>query len=178
MELSGPISAPSGTERDALLATLRERIVAFAASRVARDAAEDLAQEVLLVLHERYPEVERLEELLPLCFRILRFKLMAFYRKAGRRGEQVPLEDVPLADGAVSPELCAERQEISERLAAAIRQIGPRCKELLRLKLAGRTFPEIQAVFGAKSINTIYTWDFRCRKHLLELMGGSWTRPR
>jgi RNA polymerase sigma-70 factor (ECF subfamily) len=180
MELSRPISAPPGAERDALLAALRERIVAFAASRVARDAAEDLAQEVLLVLHERYPEVERLDELLPLCFRILRFKLMAFYRKADRRGEytQVPVEDASLADGGASPELCAERQEISERLAAAIRQIGPRCKQLLRLKLAGKTFPEIQAVFGVKSINTIYTWDFRCRKHLLELMGGSWTRPR
>ena len=27
---------------------------------------------------------------------------------------------------------------------------------------------------GAQSINTVYTWDFRCRKHLLELMGGDW----
>jgi RNA polymerase sigma-70 factor (ECF subfamily) len=27
---------------------------------------------------------------------------------------------------------------------------------------------------GAGSINTVYTWDFRCRQHLLELMGGSW----
>jgi len=24
------------------------------------------------------------------------------------------------------------------------------------------------------SINTIYTWDFRCRKKLLEKLGGSW----
>lgn len=24
------------------------------------------------------------------------------------------------------------------------------------------------------SINTIYTWDLRCRKQLLDLMGGSW----
>jgi RNA polymerase sigma-70 factor (ECF subfamily) len=24
------------------------------------------------------------------------------------------------------------------------------------------------------SINTVYTWDFRCRKNLLELMGGNW----
>jgi RNA polymerase sigma-70 factor (ECF subfamily) len=27
---------------------------------------------------------------------------------------------------------------------------------------------------GQSSINTIYTWDLRCRKQLLALMGGSW----
>ena len=39
---------------------------------------------------------------------------------------------------------------------------------------------EIFLVFGgslgARSINTIYTWDARCRKELLELMGGSWEK--
>jgi len=180
MELSRPASAPLRTGRDAILASLRERIVAFAASRVSRDAAEDLAQEVLLVLHERYPEVERLEDLLPLCFRILRFKMTALIRKAARRGEytQVPVDELPLADGAASPELRAQRREISARLATAVAELGERCKEMLRLKIEGKTFPEIQAAFGAKSINTIYTWAFRCRKHLLELMGGSWTGER
>jgi RNA polymerase sigma-70 factor (ECF subfamily) len=180
MEIVRPISEPVGSERDALLAALRERIVAFAACRVARDVAEDLAQDVLLVLQERYPEVVRLEDLVPLCFRILRFKMMALHRKTERRGErtQVPVDDLPLADGGASPELLAERVEISERLAAAMTQIGERCRKLLRLKLEGKTFPEIQVVFGAKSINTIYTWDFRCRKHLLELMGGSWSSRR
>jgi len=180
MERPGSISAPASTVRDALLASLRERMVAFAASRVSRDAAEDLAQEVLLVLHARYPDVEGPEELLPLCFRILRLKMMALQRKTARRGEytQVSVDEIPLADGSASPELSAERKEICGRLAAAVALLGPRCKELFRLKLAGKTFPEIQAVFGAKSINTVYTWDFRCRKHLLELMGGSWSRQK
>ena len=30
---------------------------------------------------------------------------------------------------------------------------------------------------GAGAINTIYTWDHRCRKNLLELMGGDWEKP-
>jgi len=47
----------------------------------------------------------------------------------------------------------------------------------MRLKLQGRTFPEIQKIMGVKSVNTVYTWDSRCRKHLLELMGGDW-EPR
>jgi RNA polymerase sigma-70 factor (ECF subfamily) len=170
-----PATQRLGTERDAVLASLRERIVAFAASRLSRDVAEDLTQDVLLLIHEKYPEVERIEELVPLCLRILRFKMMAFYRKAQRRGEQVPADEYPLPDGGPSPEIAAERKEIADRLAVAVAKIGARCKELLRLKLEGRTFPEIRELMGARSINTVYTWDFRCRKHLLELMGGSWS---
>jgi RNA polymerase sigma-70 factor (ECF subfamily) len=46
----------------------------------------------------------------------------------------------------------------------------------MRLKLQGKTFPEIQKIMQAAAINTVYTWDHRCRKHLLELMGGDWER--
>lgn len=180
MELSRPMPATVGTARDAILRSLRERIVAFAASRLARDIAEDLAQDVLLVIHDKYPELDRLEDLVPLCFRILRFKMIALRRKSARRGEytQVSVDEVPIADDEVSPEVRLERKEIAGRLAEAVGQIGSRCRELLRMKLDGKTFAEIQAALGVKSINTIYTWDFRCRKHLLELMGGSWSGRR
>jgi RNA polymerase sigma-70 factor (ECF subfamily) len=176
MELSESPSVRAAADREQVLSRLRERIVAFAASRLSRDVAEDLAQEVLLLIHEKYGEVERLEELVPLCLRIVRYKMMDFHRKAGRRGErtQRPLDSVPLADPEPGPEALAARQEIGERLAAAVKRLGPRCKELLRLKLAGRTFSEIQVVLGAASINTVYTWDHRCRERLLALMGGSW----
>ena len=52
--------------------------------------------------------------------------------------------------------------------------LGDRCRELMRLKLQGKAFPEIQKIMGVAAINTIYTWDHRCRKNLLEAMGGSW----
>jgi len=67
-----------------------------------------------------------------------------------------------------------EKKEMLERLSQALAQLRGRCRELFRLKLQGRNFPEIQEVLGARSINTIYTWDFRCRKQLLEKLGGSW----
>ena len=41
------------------------------------DDAHDLAQEVLVLLHEKYSHVTRLEELVPLSFQILRFKLVS-----------------------------------------------------------------------------------------------------
>lgn len=171
-----PAPGKTAGEREETLARLRERIVAFAASRISRDAAEDLAQEVLLVVHEKYGQVERLEELLPLGLRILRFKMMGLYRKSERRGEysQAQVDDMPLADGAPSPEARLARKENAERIAAAVRRLGERCREMLRMKLEGRTFEEIRERFGAASINTVYVWDHRCRKHLLELLGGSW----
>ncbi len=169
-----PATERPETVRESVLAALRERIVAYAASRLLRDVAEDLAQEVLLVIHEKYHEVRDAEELLPLSMQILRYKMMAHYRKSERHGDEVPVEDYPLAGDGDSPEEYARKREISERLAAAVKKLGAECRKLMRLKLEGRTFPEIQTLLGARSINTVYTWDFRCRKHLLELMGGGW----
>jgi RNA polymerase sigma-70 factor (ECF subfamily) len=57
-------------------------------------------------------------------------------------------------------------------------QLGDRCRELMRLKLAGNSFPEIQKIMGVSAINTVYTWDHRCRKNLLELMGGHWEQGK
>ena len=166
--------------RDEVLEKLRERIVRFAASHLSRDAAEDLAQEVLMLLHEKYAHLELLEDLVPLSLRIVRFKLMGLRRKAARRGEsrQISIEDIPLPDLDASPSDHFERKELAEGLTRAISQLGERCRQLLRLKLQGKTFPEIQKIMGVEAINTVYTWDHRCRKRLLELMGGSWVRMK
>lgn len=162
--------------RDEILERLRERIVAFAASRMGRETAEDLAQEVLVVLEEKYTHVTELGELLPLSLQIVRFKMAGARRKSLRRGEagQVSIDELQVASMAANPEEQARRRESIERLTAAVQKLGERCRELFRLKLLGRSFAEIQEHFGAASINTVYTWDARCRKNLLEMMGGRW----
>jgi len=133
-----------------------------------------------MLLHEKYIHLDRVEDLLPLSLQITRFKIMALRRKAVRHGEytQVSVTDIPLPDLTASPADQMERKETLERLSRAVGQLGERCRELIRLKLQGKTFPEIQKILGAAAINTIYTWDHRCRKHLLELMGGDWERPQ
>jgi RNA polymerase sigma-70 factor (ECF subfamily) len=177
---SGSVENAAAGSRDEILRKLRERIVSFAASRIQRDAAEDLAQEVLILLHEKYGRLDRLEDLLPLSLQIVRFKMMALRRKAQRRGEytQVPVDEIQIADDGTDPLAATEQREMKERLTAAIGQLGERCRKLLALKLEGKNFAEIQTIFGVGSINTIYTWDFRCRKNLLDLMGGSWEKGR
>ncbi|MGA2132173.1 MAG: sigma-70 family RNA polymerase sigma factor [Bryobacteraceae bacterium] len=163
-------------EREEILRKLRERIVAFAASHLSRDIAEDLAQEVLILLHEKYSQVERIEELVPLSLRIARFKIMSLRRKSQRHGEynQVSITDIQLPDLDADPSTLVERKLMIERLVQSVGQLGERCRQLMRLKLQGRSFGEIQKAMGAQSINTVYTWDFRCRQQLLDLMGGDW----
>lgn len=163
-------------DRNQILASLRERILAFATSRVSREHAEDLTQEVLVVLHEKYPAVTDLTELVPLAFQILRFKMLDAHRKAFRRGEynQESVEELPLADPGDDPVTQLDQQQRVNRLLAAIMQLGERCRELFKWKLEGKTFPEIQKIMEQQSINTIYTWDLRCRKQLLAAMDGSW----
>ena len=133
-----------------------------------------------MLLHEKYAHLESPADLLPLSLQIVRYKMMSWRRKAVRRGEytQVSIEEIPLPDLAASPADSLERKEMLERLETAVAQLGERCREMLRLKLEGRTFPEIQKIMGAAAINTVYTWDHRCRKHLLELMGGDWEQKK
>lgn len=163
-------------DRDAILAALRERILSFAASRLSRDHAEDLTQDVLTVLHAKYPHVTELTEMVPLAFQVLRFKMLDAHRKALRRGEynQASTDELPLADPGDDAVRQLERKETVERLLSALDRLGGRCRELFTWKLEGKSFPEIQRLMGQPSINTIYTWDLRCRKQLLDLMGGSW----
>lgn len=163
-------------DRDHILANLRERILAFATLRVSRAQAEDLTQEVLVVLHEKYLNVTDLTELVPLAFQVLRFKLLDAHRKSLRRGEynQESVDDLPLADPGDDPATQLDQKQRVDRLLAAMAQLGERCRRLFKWKLEGNSFPEIQKLMGQTSINTIYTWDLRCRKQLLNLMGGSW----
>jgi RNA polymerase sigma-70 factor, ECF subfamily len=166
--------------RDELFRQLRERILRFAASRVARDVAEDLSQEVLLLLATKYAALSAAEDLVPLAFRIVRFKIMGYRRKALRHGEIGPGSsgDHPAdwADPVTwhGPEEQLRRRELSDRLASAVQQLTGRCRTLLRLKLEGHRFADIQQAMGARTINTVYTWDARCRERLLQLMGGAW----
>ena len=133
-----------------------------------------------MLLHEKYAHLERPEDLLPLSLQIVRFKIMSLRRKTVRRGEytQVSITDIPLPDLDSSPADAFERKEMLERLTRAVSQLGDRCRELVRLKLQGKTFPEIQEIMGAGALNTVYTWDHRCRKNLLELMGGDWEKGK
>jgi len=165
----------AGVDRGALLSILRERIIGYAASRIGRDSAEDLAQDVLILLEEKYPQVDGIADLVPLSLQIARFKLAAIYRKSARRGEgsQVSVDEIQIPDLSQDTADEYERREMMGRLAGAIAQLPPRCREMIRWKLQGHNFDEIRKLLKLESINTVYSQDFRCRKQLIDLMGGT-----
>lgn len=140
--------------RDEMLGRLRERIVRFAASRLSREVAEDVAQEVLLLLHEKYAAVNGLGELMPLALEITRFKILSARRKVIRRGEhiQVSIDDLPLAGGDADPFDQAARREQLERLEAALQTLGERCRELFRLKLADTRFRRFRSGWASRRL--------------------------
>lgn len=133
--------------RDEILTILRERILAFATSRVQKDLAEDLTQEVLILLHEKYGRVTELTELVPLAFQVLRFKMLDTHRKSLRRGEynQNSVEDLPVATPGDDPATQLDQKQRVDRLVAAVAQLGERCRELFRWKLEETAFRRFSA---------------------------------
>ena len=143
----------------------------YATSRVGRDAAEDLAQDTLMLLNQKYAHLSSRDDLVPLAVRIMQFKIRTLRR--GNRPGEVPPDDVPIPDTAPGPETTAHFEELRRKLLTAIETLGPRCREIFSLKLLGYNFIEIKERMGANSIDTIYTWDFRCRKDLKKLTGAA-----
>ena len=84
------------------------------------------------------------------------------------RGRQALAE---LLDPAPSPERSAASQELADRLVVALAKLGDRCKGIFRLKLDGKKFTEIAEILGVASVNTVYTWDHRCRQRLRRELG-------
>ena len=127
-----------------------------------------------MLLHTKYAATP-VEELLPLGIGIAWKMRAARWRKGRRRGEDSAVDpaDVPLTDPGPGPEERASMTELKGRLLQAVKRLSGRCREIVRLKLEERTFPEIADILRAK-LNTVYSWDHRCMGRLRELLGGSW----
>src|ERR1039458_9396581 len=110
--LQMPASQP---EREAVLALVRERIVSYAASRIGRDAAEDLAQEALMLLDGKYGHLESPDDLVPLGVTIMKFKMREFRRTAGAaHAAATPPRILDIPDDGPGPEEDAHYQELRE----------------------------------------------------------------
>ena len=139
------------------------------------------------MLHEKYPELDRIEDLLPLSLEIARLEDVGCAAqiqppRRGSRGQSGRCRCIDprrATSREEDPFEQASRRGTVARIEAALAEhLGERCRELFRLKLEGYTFPEIQDAAPVATLNTLYTWDFRCRKQLLERLGGSWEARR
>ena len=133
--------------------------------------AEDLVQETFVLLTTKYANVHEPEERVRLGIEILRKKRAAYFRKVRRHGEDgsVDPSDAGLEDQTPDPEELAHWQLLADRLRHAVAALTGRCREIVRLKLEERTFPEIAEIMKAK-LNTVYSWDHRCTERLRTLV--------
>jgi RNA polymerase sigma factor (sigma-70 family) len=161
-----------------VLQRVRERLLGFARRVLRPDVAEDLVQEVFVLLTTKYGHVHEPAERVRLGIAILRKKKAGHYRKERRRSEALAVDPVEadLATDDPDPEELAHRRLLQARVRLAVLRLSGRCRELVRLKLEDRTFVEIAEILKA-NVNTVYSWDYRCMERLRALVKDAEVRP-
>lgn len=161
----------SAVDRDALIALVRERIRGFATYLHWGDDAEDIANETVLVLLEKYGGIEAPEEILKIANQICVNLVLNLRRKRANK-RQVDLDTGIAASLGGDPETVASNRELKQLMLKAIEASDSRCKQLLRLKLEGATTEKIAEELKLNP-NAVHAAFFRCGKRLRAALGGS-----
>ncbi len=74
-----------------------------------------------------------------------------------RLRERIVAFAAALANPGDNPGTALERKEMLAQVIAAMTRLSPRCRQLFRWKLQGKSFAEIQSLLGQSSINTVYS---------------------
>lgn len=152
-----------------VLCAVRPLVLSYCRTRVAGlgpVTAEDVAQDVLIAVCTALPTYRPHRPFLAFVYGIARNKVADAYRAAARRPVE-PVAEVPewpsLDD---SPERRAIRREESEQLAALLRQVSPRQREVLLLRQGlGFSADEVAELLGS-SPNTVRVCQARALSRL------------
>jgi RNA polymerase sigma factor (sigma-70 family) len=167
------VSLNTQMSRDEKIKLIRERIVAFLQSLGAsRQDAEDIAQTVLMLLEDKYKDIEDLEILVAVAIQTARFKLWDLRRKAETKAAQygVSPDAVQLRANTLTPEDELLAKERTARLVEAIGRLDGGCRRLVELQRDNRIDTEIQEALGC-SAPQLYLRRHRCFATLRKLLG-------
>ena len=110
------------------------------------DHAEDLVQETLIAIHTKRALYDPAQPLLPWVFAIARFRLVDAWRRNGRRGTPVPLDQAP-EEALAAEEL--EPADASRDLATLLQRLPEKQRRSIQLvKLEERSVAEAAALCG------------------------------
>jgi RNA polymerase sigma-70 factor (ECF subfamily) len=149
-----------------LFERLSARIRALAKKRVwDPQAAEDLAQETLKTVCEKYREVELPRGLLPWVFMVFHHKMGNYLKRERTRSREAQsLDDL----SASSEDEAIQSFEIWECLEKALHLASPECRTIFRVLLSGGDRAAMLATFPGDPEGTVDSRLSRCRKRLLE----------
>jgi RNA polymerase sigma-70 factor (ECF subfamily) len=150
--LRATLEGEAGARAD-LLERLRPRIVLWAGSRLSEDLRariepEDVAQEVLIAVHDGLDEFRSRDgaAFLPWLFTVAENRIRDMAKRF-RAKKRRPVEPVPTTQ--TSPSSAAARKERLDRMLAAIARLPEPHQEILRLRsIEERSYEEITGLTG------------------------------
>jgi RNA polymerase sigma factor (sigma-70 family) len=164
-------SAPQAEIPD-ILAIVRDRVFRFAASRMSREDADDMAQTVMTIMYQKYRDVTNPDQAMAIATGILTRVRIGWYRKRLRRGEDrnEQVDVLPLADERDTPERAAARKRAAHQVHSAIAALDERCQKVIRLSLEGFGGREISTFLKMPSPNAADLALSRCRAKLRQTL--------
>jgi RNA polymerase sigma-70 factor, ECF subfamily len=120
-----PAPAPAPSEHACVAAFDQELDYIFASLRrlgARGGEIEDLAQEVFIVLHKKWPSIDTTRPLRPYLFAVA-FRVFCADRR--RRRREIPSDSVEIEDHRDSPEVTLQRSQAAALLMSALDRIPP-----------------------------------------------------
>lgn len=151
------------------LQMVRERIRGFLLARRHHPAdADDVTQDCIVALMDRYPHVRDRIDMLKLATRIAGNRICQVYRDRARLA-RIP-ETAPAAGNA---EEAAQHREMADRVLLGMMELQTCCRDLLRMLLIEqKDYSEIRTLLGIES-DYIYVLRERCFQALKRNVGGT-----
>lgn len=147
-----PLTDSSGPAFDAIVAQytapMGRLVRAYAAERADQD---DLLQDIWLALWQALPRFRGECSERTFVYRVAHNRALTF-RTRERRRDTEPLSET-VVDPAPDPSMAITREDLSARLAAAVRQLKEPHREAVALHLEGLTVTEIAAIQGTTAGN-------------------------
>ncbi len=129
---------------------------------------EDLVHEALIIIYEKYKDIEFERGVLPWAYGVLDRVMSGDYRTKTRREKIINIhrdDVIKLHENNDSVEEQVASTELAEELCCALNQLNNNAKEIFKLKLAGFSGDEIQQKLGI-SRSSLDVTVFRGRKKL------------
>ncbi len=161
----------------ALFERLHARILSLAKRKVwDEEAAQDVTQETMRTVLEKYREAEMPRGFLAWVFTILHNKVGNYLKRRRLEIARGAAEDPSMIweTVGVSAEGEIAAIDLRESLEKALRLASAECRKVFALLLSEAGREEIRGAFGGEPIGTIDSRISRCREKLLRHLEGLW----